>query len=188
MMQACEGGQLGAPLSFRSERLSPVGSRDPDGSLLWSLAPHDISLLCALGGGGSPVLSLEGRQTVSGQLSAATLRGRIRGMLATVQLSRVHHEKVRRIVIECEGGELQFDDQRSADKLLLVRGKSVEVIAYEASGSPLQAELGQFVRCVRSGVQPSTGFEEGLAVVRCIAELLGRSNQAGARPPELDAR
>ena len=68
MLTTIREGRIGTPTAFHSARLCVRGSRDVDGSLLWSLARHDVSILRAIDP--SPVC----RMTVDTRLRRLTFR------------------------------------------------------------------------------------------------------------------
>lgn len=187
MIGAALGGEIGKPLYLRSERCCLAGSPDPDGSLLWALAPHDVSLLRAIDP--SPVVTVDTEMRRGGAVATLNLRTE-RGMRASVLMSRMHEHKVRRTVVECEAGWIVFDDTLARNKLVVHRkgGGAREPIAYDDSIEPLRAEIDYFVRCVRDRRAPPTGFDDGLAVVAVLARAELAAVWSISRPAEVADR
>lgn len=185
MLGVLRSGQLGAPLRVRCDRGSIAGSRDVDGSILWSLAPHDLSVIHAIDPsamkvGRVDVLRLgSGGQPVEADMHLETANG----LSARVSLSRVADRKTRRIHVECELGSITFDDVVSSSKLVVASRRDgderVEPVDYEQRVSPLAAELDAFVRAVLDGVPARADFDEGAEIVRAIeaAEAMSRAGE-----------
>jgi predicted dehydrogenase len=179
MFAAIGGGAIGAVRTLASERVS-MGAPRADGSeMIWSLGPHDVSLLRALDR--SPVL--EPRVEPGREPGTVVLRARTSsGTRMQALLGRRPGVKVRRVCVEGELGTMLFDDLRERDKVE-VRGsgsRGASSIAYDDSVSPLRAELDAFVQCARDRTPPLTDFEEGAAVV-AVLQATVESMAAGAR-------
>jgi len=186
MLQLVSDGRIGTPLAFRSARLCQRSSRDADGSLLWSLAPHDMSVLRALDSGPVRKMQVELRSlgNVDSTPNVADLRLRLAGGLeAHIVVSRAHRTKVRRMELIGEDATLVFDDVAATSKLTLRWRGEVEDVAYDETVSPLRAELDAFVSSVQRGTRPEIGFDEGLEVV----ELLERAHAVASRTSESPA-
>lgn len=186
MLQLVAEGRIGTPLAFRSARLCQRSSRDADGSLLWSLAPHDMSVLRALDRG--PVRKMRVDLRCLGEADSlpnvADLRLRLAGGLeAHIVVSRAHRTKVRRMEVIGEDATVVFDDVAPSSKLTLRWRGEVEDIPYREGVSPLRAEVDAFVTSVRSGTRPEIGFVEGLEVV----ELLERAHAVASRTSDSPA-
>lgn len=175
--------ELGPLLELRSSRLSMRGDRSV--SALWSLGPHDLSVLHAI----EPLdgACVEVRSGPDGDPVALMLR-LASGMGARIELSRVNPTKERKIVLRFGSGVAMFDDVRAPDRICL--GERGFVVAEHPTEihvpfeEPLTLELGHFLRCVEERALPLTSFEEGAAVVRVLerAHLLLRE-QAGVSLP-----
>lgn len=169
LIELVRAGVVGTPRVFHSARYCKRGSRDADGSLLWSLAPHDMSVLRALDDRKVRTMrvALSGDRS-SGIPNLAEIRVRLEGGFeAHVVVSRAHPDKVRRMEVVGDEGSLVFDDLAER-KLLLHRGAETEAIGYDDAISPLAAEVDAFVSCVRDGRPARMGFDQGLEVVELI--------------------
>jgi predicted dehydrogenase len=178
MLSLIREGRIGLPLAFRSARLCQRGSRDVDGSLLWSLAPHDVSVLQALDPRPVRQMRVDLRTLGNGSIpNVADLRLRLAGGFeAHVVVSRAHRGKVRRMEVIGEEATVIFDDVTTGPKLALRGGGGLEAVAFDGSQAPLRAEVDSFVRCVCTRTQPEIGFAEGLEVVA----LLERAQSSAA--------
>jgi predicted dehydrogenase len=183
LIELAREGHLGPLRRLSASRLSIRGDRTV--SALWSLGPHDLSVLHALepvdgarveataGPGGDPVL-----------LSARTEGG----IEARVELSRAHPTKERRISVVGAARVALLDDVRAPDRIYVREGGEGEAGPLQeervAWREPLFAEMEHFVRCVIERRTPRTSFEEGASVVRALARAehaltsTGRLNEA----------
>ena len=168
LLQAVRDGAIGTLRSFTASR-SSVG-KSSDGSALWALGPHDLSVLHALDGSSPLLLS------TTGQESKMILRVHlVSGVNATITLSRTSSQKVRRLILKGTDGSLFFDDTSATPTLTLVRRNesfdlcprtSLAVPAEE----PLAVEIDHFLQMVRTGGVPRTSFSDGAKVVQWLAK------------------
>jgi predicted dehydrogenase len=180
-VELVRAGELGRPLHLRSERCALAGSRDVDGSVLWSLAPHDLSILRAIDASAISSVSVESRRR--GLIATLELRT-ASGLRANVLVSRASDRKIRRTVIECERGRVELDDVVASNKVSVWRdGESGPRWLEYTEREPLREEIAAFVRCVRLGEQPPTSLAEGLAVVSVLAQAAGMIESARSSPP-----
>lgn len=163
LLDLAKSGALGPLLRLESTRLSIAGDRSA--SALWTLGPHDFSVLHALDP--SPITSLSARAAATGDpvLVQAELAS---GLAATVALSRVGAVKERRIRVVGAGAAAIFDDVCAPDRVLVSHDGGVREIAVEWR-EPLAIEIDHFLRCVEERAVPRTSFEEGATVVRALA-------------------
>ena len=189
MLRVVREGRIGTPREFRSARLCQHGSRDADGSLLWSLAPHDMSVLRALDP--KPVRQMQVDLRAAGDGAApsiADLHLRLAGGLrAHIVVSRAHPSKVRRMEVVGDEGAVVFDDLGWPALSLRSRGRR-EALSWDESVPPLRAEVDAFVTCVRDGLDPAIGFDEGLAVVELIERAHAVASSRATRPALSAAR
>jgi predicted dehydrogenase len=169
---------IGAPVRVRCDRASIAGSRDVDGSIFWSLAPHDLSMVRAIDPTPIQVVGVEVlRATAGGLPLEAEVRLRTAaGLPVRIGLSRVADRKTRRMLVECEHGVVTFDDVVKSSKVVVVsrRGDHVQPVGYDQTVSPLEAEVDAFVRAVLDGAAPHADFEEGAEVVEVIEAMHAR--------------
>lgn len=172
LVSGVRSGTWGRPLALRSERHS-VGARDVDGSLLWSLAPHDISILLALEDGAVELTRAEVRTFASSEIRAELHLQGASGMRARIRVSRGGGEKVRKLRVRCEHAVVEFNDLAPAGSKLTVErnGAGVaEPLAFGEELQPLRQELDVFVRWALEGRAVPSGFDEGVAVVRLLEQ------------------
>lgn len=186
LLELAQSGALGELLSVESARLSTAGDRSAP--VLWTLGPHDLSVLFALDP--SPPREIVTRAAASGDEAqlAITLES---GRAARIALSRVHPTKERRITVIGSEAAAVFDDVRAPDRVLLGRvtrrrGRAAVTLTGErmvAWREPLAVEIDHFLACVEERKAPLTPLEDGVEVVRA----LGRAEQAARRAEGAEA-
>lgn len=176
-------GELGRLLHVYSNRLS-LGKFRTEENVLWSFAPHDISMILGLVGEEPDAVSAQGTVAFTpgvADLVSAQMRfpG---GVRAHVLVSWMHPFKEQRLVVIGDRAMAVFEDSRPAweDKLLVYRHAidtsgavpnpvkaDAERVTVERS-EPLKDECGHFVACIAAGSTPRTDGREGLAVLRVL--------------------
>jgi predicted dehydrogenase len=174
-------------LSFTRTGLGPIRE---DVNALWDLAPHDFSMLRYWLGGDPVDVTARGhsylRQGVE-DIVFVTLRypGDV---LAGLHVSWLDPVKDRRVTIVGDRKMVVFDDVNPTEKLRVYdRGVSYQprggdfaafvaavrdgdiLIPKVEAREPLREQLGHFVECIRTGRQPLSDVEDGLAVVKALA-------------------
>jgi predicted dehydrogenase len=159
LLQLARDGALGKLVGLESMRLSIAGDRSA--SAVWTLGPHDFSVLNALDP--NPFRALSVCTALGGDpvLIEAELTS---GLTARVALSRASAVKERRIQVMGTTRTAVFDDVHAPDRLL-VGSTEIGVVWRE----PLVLEVEHFLRCVEQRTPPLTSFEEGVIVVRALA-------------------
>jgi predicted dehydrogenase len=170
LLHIARSGALGQLLGLECVRLSVAGDRSA--SAVWTLGPHDFSVLHALDP--SPIRALSARGAPGGDpvLVEAELAS---GLCASVLLSRAGSVKERRIRVVGSTAAAVFDDVRAPDRVL-VDGAEIGVAWRE----PLAVEVEHFLHCVEQRARPRTPFDEGVTVVRALA--LAEESRGAAGP------
>jgi predicted dehydrogenase len=180
-------GELGELRYIYSNRLN-LGKDRPDENALWSLGAHDLSV----------ILMLAGEEPVHWEaMGASYLRPNVEdvvfallrfdsGLLAHMHLSWLDPHKERRFTVVGSKRMATFDDMEIERKLTVYdKGFDESYSSYgeyiARSGDiysprvpneePLRIECSHFLECVRDGVEPRTGAESALRVVRVLANL-----------------
>jgi predicted dehydrogenase len=172
LLELARGGALGELRRVEAARLSIAGDRSA--SAIWTLGPHDFSVLHALDP--SPIRALEARAAPSGDpvLIEVALTS---GLEATIALSRVGSLKERRLRVVGSLGTAVFDDVRAPDRVL-VDAPDLPGEVPVAWREPLALELDHFLRCVEARTQPLTPFDEGATVVRALSRAEARTRRS----------
>lgn len=184
LVELCRGGALGPLERVEAARRSVNGDRTA--SALWTLGPHDLSVIHAIDASAIDAITAAGPASGADAIVDLTLQS---GLTARVALSRAHPAKERRFAVIGRDHAAIFDDVRAPDRVLLGRpgkrrGGATEIaITGEATVAwhePLALEVEHFLRCVEERTPPRTGFSDGVMVVRALA----RAEAAIARRDE----
>lgn len=191
-------GALGRIDYIYSNRLN-MGKIRAEENILWSFAPHDISVLLALLDEEPQSVGCEAGYYVSRDVADVTLSHFTfaNGVRAHIFVSWLHPFKEQRLVVVGSRKMAVFDDT-AAEKLVLyphgvewkgripsaVKAKA-EPVAIEAS-EPLKNECCEFLNCIESRRRPLTDGGEGLRVLRvlnsCQSAMENRVNRAQKGP------
>lgn len=188
-------GELGQIRYLYSNRLN-IGKIRSEENILWSFAPHDISVMLALLGEEPTHVVCWGGAYLSHQIYDVTMSQFVfpSGVEAHIFVSWLHPFKEQRLVVVGSEKMAVFDDT-AEHKLVLyphkVEWKNRVPTAVKAEGQaveidvaePLKAECAEFVKCVGDRSQPLTSGDEGLRVLR----LLSRCQQILANTPRGEA-
>jgi predicted dehydrogenase len=171
-----------------------------DENALWSLAPHDISMILHLVDEEPESVSARGASYLQERIEDvvfANLRF-ADGKMAQIQVSWLDPHKVRKLTVVGTKKMAVFDDMESAEKVRIY-DKAAERQGYESYGEsitlrfgdiviphvnpaePLKLECEHFVDCVRSGDTPLSDGRDGMRVVR-VLEAAQRSLRADGAP------
>ncbi len=194
-----DAGELGRILYVYSNRLN-LGKVRPDENALWSLGPHDISVINFLTGEEPEEVSARGECYLQQGVEDVVF-GYIRypsGMIGHLHVSWLDPHKTRKITVVGSDKMAVFDDM-DADRKVTVYDKSAVVPRYQSYGEyvtlrfgdihiphlandePLRLEVEHFIDCVRHDRTPLSDGRDGLNVVR-VLEAMERSLRGGGRP------
>ena len=197
LRELIQSGALGKLQYLYSNRLN-MGKIRTEENILWSFAPHDISVMLSLlnedpsrvfcqGGG---YLNRDSFDVTVSQFSFPS------GVQAHIFVSWLHPVKEQRLVVVGSEKMAVFDDT-IANKLILyahkVEWKNRIPTAVKAEGEvialdkqePLKAECQHFLDCVRTRTTPLTDGREGLRVLS-ILDACQRSLVNGGRVEDLE--
>jgi UDP-2-acetamido-3-amino-2,3-dideoxy-glucuronate N-acetyltransferase len=179
--QLIHEGQLGRVRSCYSHRLN-LGKVRTEENILWSFAPHDISVLNYLLDGPPSEINASGQVILQPDIHDVTLTVMkwTNGTMAHIYLSWLHPFKEHRLVVVGDKAMVVFDDTKPDDKLVLYdrgidfikgepvkREEDVEVVAFDDS-EPLRNEMEHFLDCVANRKRPRTDANEAIAVLRVL--------------------
>jgi UDP-2-acetamido-3-amino-2,3-dideoxy-glucuronate N-acetyltransferase len=197
-----EAGELGRIQYVYSNRLN-LGKIRREENILWSFAPHDISVILGLLGEVPNSVAAQGGNYLHDQIAdtTVTLLSFPSGVKAHIFVSWLHPFKEQKLVVVGDRKMAVFDDMEKKDKLHLyphsiewkgqvpianrAEAQSVEISAQE----PLREECSHFLESIRGRSRPRTDGEEGLRVLSVLEQCqaaLGpndrrRSRTAGAK-------
>lgn len=184
LCEMVQGGELGELMYIYSSRMS-LGKFRTEENVLWSFAPHDISMILALVDGEEPSsVSAQGASFLTpGVADWSTVQLQFgSGVRAHVQTSWLHPFKEQRLTVIGRKAMAVFEDSKPEwnDRLVIYRhtidcatgtpipkATQAEKILVSKS-EPLRDECVHFVECIRSGMTPRTDGQEGIRVLRVI--------------------
>jgi UDP-2-acetamido-3-amino-2,3-dideoxy-glucuronate N-acetyltransferase len=173
-------GTLGRVEYVYSNRLN-IGKIRAEENILWSFAPHDVSVLLSLLGEEPQSVSCEGGAYLTQNVADVTLSQFqfANGVRAHVFVSWLHPFKEQRLVVVGSEQMAVFDDTAN-HKLLLyphrVEWKDRIPTAVKAEAvhvpvdvqEPLRNECQEFLDCIESRRRPLTDGPEGLRVLKVL--------------------
>ncbi|MDC0010719.1 Gfo/Idh/MocA family oxidoreductase [Porticoccaceae bacterium] len=189
-----ESGEMGALQYIYSNRLS-FGKVRSEEDVIWSFAPHDISMILSLVGQEPDTVRTESTSILQPDIAdAAIVHMEFNsGLKAHVSVSWLHPYKEQKLVVVGKKAMAVFDDTKPwVEKLALYRHvvrssgslpslEKAEVEYIEVSQSePLRNECQHFVDVVSGDITPLTNGKEGLGVLNVLsaASLSQSKNQA----------
>lgn len=185
LLARVRAGDLGVLRTAYSHRLS-LGKTRLEENVLWSFAPHDVSMLLALfdaepvrvSGAGGAFLTPGVEDEYRLDMTFAD------GARAHVFASWMHPFKEHRLVVTGDKAMAVFEDSaKEGDKLRLYRHSfdrtrtppeptkaEMEPIPFPKD-EPLLQECAHFLDCIATGAAPRTDGAEGLRVLRVLTQV-----------------
>ncbi len=204
LKELIDSGSLGRIAYVYSNRLN-MGKIRTEENILWSFAPHDISVLLGLLGEEPESVTCDGGYYLSNRVADVTLSqfAFASGVRAHIFVSWLHPFKEQRLIVVGSEKMAVFDDAAS-DKLVLYRHRvewkdripnavkaDAEAVVLETA-EPLRNECRHFLDCVVSRRSPLTDGREGLRVLRvlnaCQKSMEGHQAVSVAVEPELSQK
>lgn len=187
-MKACVNEGMIGDLSYIYSNRMSLGKFRIEENVLWSFAPHDVSMLLSLAGSEPTTITAQAAAILTpGVEDWVTLQLQFaKGLRGHVQVSWLHPFKEQRLVAIGSEGMLVFEDSANdwSDKLKLyphmidTSGQSPTATAAEAlrisveKSEPLRDECMHFLNCVASGCSPRTDGNEGLRVLHVLRSAM----------------
>jgi UDP-2-acetamido-3-amino-2,3-dideoxy-glucuronate N-acetyltransferase len=200
LKQLIAQGELGRIRYIYSNRLN-LGKIRREENILWSFAPHDISVILGLLGEMPDDVHAQGGNYLHDRIADVTvsLLAFPSGIKAHVFVSWLHPYKEQKLIIVGERQMAVFDDVDENEKLKLypheiswhgaipvpnkAQARSVPIDGKE----PLRAECEHFLESIRTRQTPRTDGEEGLRVLtvlhQCQNALENTSSNRKLSPP-----
>jgi len=175
-------GELGRINYVYSHRLN-LGKIRREENILWSFAPHDVSMILSLAGSEPESLMTTGAYYLHERIADVTTThlefpG---GLHAHIFVSWLHPFKEQKLVVVGDKKMAVFDDTLSwPDKLLIyphhlewlngvpVPAKAEPQRVETTHEEPLWRECLHFLECISSGLKPLTDGKEGIRVLRVL--------------------
>ena len=188
-----DNGDLGKIQYIYSNRLS-IGKIRAEENILWSFAPHDISVILMLLAEFPVTVQATGGEYLQSRIADVTMttfefRSGVKGHIF---VSWLHPFKEQKLVVVGDRKMAVFDDV-SNEKLFLyphkiewkeripVASKAQPEIVPLTMEEPLRAECQHFLDCVRDHTRPRTNGNEGLQVLQVLQACQESLNSLGKK-------
>jgi UDP-2-acetamido-3-amino-2,3-dideoxy-glucuronate N-acetyltransferase len=184
LKEMIDNGELGRIRYIYSNRLN-IGKLRTEENVLWSFAPHDISLIIMFMDGEGPVnVETHGGSYLSTEIYDTTLTTLEfkNGVKGHVFVSWLHPFKEQKLVVVGSEKMVVFDDV-SKEKLFIyphkIRWEKGKIPVAKKEDfvtldlelkQPLEEELKHFIHCMEIRSTPKTDGKEGLTVLRVLEE------------------
>jgi predicted dehydrogenase len=200
MAELVRGREVGDLLFIDSVRIN-LGIFQHDVSVLWDLAPHDLSIIDHLiGCAPEAVMAVGASRTIEGREDVVYLHLEYgTGLLASLHLNWLSPVKVRHFLVGGSRKSILYNDLDASERLkvydrgvkvsshpdgirdALISYRSGDVISPKLDATePLFRLVEHFADCIERQSAPISGAEQGLRVVR-ILEAAQRSLASGSR-------
>ena len=195
-----KAGDLGKLQYIYSSRLN-LGKLRAEENILWSFAPHDISVILSLLGELPERVSAQGGTYLNPPIVDTTLTtcDFAGGVKAHIFVSWLHPFKEQKLAIIADKKMAVFDDTQPINKLVLyshriewpnripVAQKDAGTVVDLPSEEPLRVECQHFLDSVRDRTRPLTDGESALKVLQ-VLEASERSLLAKGHPVAFESR
>lgn len=184
LKEMISSGMVGRLQYIYSRRLS-LGKIRREENILWSFAPHDISIILSIVGEEPSYIDSIGSNFLHARIADVTVTNLKfpSGVGAHIFVSWLNPFKEQRLVIVGDKGMFVFDDTRPVSEKLVFfphtikwqntmplpdKGEEVAIDLTSMWEEPLKAECKAFIASLRDGTKPLTSGEEGLRVLRIL--------------------
>jgi UDP-2-acetamido-3-amino-2,3-dideoxy-glucuronate N-acetyltransferase len=181
LKQIIQRGELGDVLYLYSNRLN-LGKVRQEENILWSFAPHDISVICSLLGAQPIEVSASGGSYLQTGIADVTITNLTfaAGVRAHIFVSWLHPYKEQKLVVVGDRKMAVFDDTAREGKLKIydkgIEWRSGQPVPRQTSETtlffeelePLRLECEHFLTCIQERQQPLTGGESALTVLKVL--------------------
>lgn len=180
LKELIDKGELGKIQYIYSNRLN-IGKIRTEENILWSFAPHDISVILFLLNESPESIYATGGSYLQQHIPDVTITTMDfrSGVKAHIFVSWLHPFKEHKLVVVGDKKMAVFDDL-SKEKLFLYPHRiewidripvackaEAEIIPIEME-EPLRAECQHFLECIKNNQKPKTDGEEGLRILQIL--------------------
>jgi UDP-2-acetamido-3-amino-2,3-dideoxy-glucuronate N-acetyltransferase len=191
-----DSGELGNIQYIYSNRLN-LGKFRTEENILWSFAPHDISVILYLMNETPSFISAHGGNYINRNIADVTVTNLTfpSGTKAHIFVSWLHPYKEQKLVIIGGKNMIMFNDLAPENKLLQYhhkiewvdrvptpRPEEAEPIPVEKA-EPLREECRHFLECVAERRRPQTDGANGLRVLKVLERCQESLKREGVRVP-----
>ncbi len=190
LKEMIRAGKIGRLQYIYSRRLS-LGKIRREENILWSFAPHDISIILSLTGEEPSYVDSVGSNFLHARIADVTMTNLKfpSGIGAHIFVSWLNPYKEQKLVIVGSSGMFVFDDTEPVETKLVLyphtinwqnglpvpnKAESVPIDIKDIWEEPLKAECKAFLAAVETNTKPLTSGEVGLTVLK-VLEVSQRS-------------
>ena len=184
LKELINSGTIGRIEYIYSRRLS-LGKIRREENILWSFAPHDISIILSLVGEEPSYVDSVGSNFLHARIADVTMTNLKfpSGIGAHIFVSWLNPFKEQRLVVVGSRGMLVFDDTKPVEEKLVLyphtinwkngipvpeKAESDAIDISKTWEEPLKAECRAFLSAMETGLKPITSGEEGLRVLKIL--------------------
>ncbi len=182
LKELVDKGEIGKLQYIYSNRLN-LGKFRTEENILWSFAPHDISVILLLFNEMPQEISAHGGYYLHQDIADVTLTTMSfkDGAKAHIFVNWLHPYKEQKLVVVGDKKMAEFNDTNPKDKLLLYsheiewverkpvpHPKEAKVVTVSLE-EPLKLECQDFIKCMQTRSQPKVDGRKGLQVLEILA-------------------
>lgn len=198
LIEEVRSGRLGSVRHIYSRRLG-LGKFRTEEDVLWSFAPHDISIILAIFGELPWRVSAHGRSILNSSLAdiARVHLDFANGVTADIAVSWLNPVKEQKLVLIGSRAQAIFDDTASWPEKLQIFdhginmssgavqfAKANPVLVRVDEKEPLREECAHFLSCVAAGKTPRTDGVEAVRVLK-VLEAAAKSMSMGGETVQM---
>ncbi len=186
LKEMIRAGKIGRLEYIYSRRLS-FGKIRREENILWSFAPHDISIILSLTGEEPSYIDSVGSNFLHARIADVTMTNLKfpSGIGAHIFVSWLNPYKEQKLVIVGSSGMLVFDDTEPIETKLVLyphtinwqnglpvpnKAESMAIDLKDIWEEPLKAECKAFLATIATSTKPLTSGEEGLKVLKVLEQ------------------
>jgi len=180
MCEMVENEEFGELLYAYSNRLN-IGTIRTEENVLWSFAPHDISIMLRLFGTLPTDVCSRGSDFTTSGIPDTTITHLKFGEKQSghIYVSWLHPFKEQRFVVVGSRQMLMFENEKLfvyKHKIIKHPGEVPAIDKAEADpvpyspAEPLKEEIGHFIHCKDNGIKPTTDGEEGVRTLSVLGQ------------------
>ena len=192
------GGEIGDLVYFDSTRVN-LGLFQPDVSVLWDLAVHDLAILQRITGRIPTAVSATGGHHRNARFEAAAFMTLYFNdlLFAHINVSWLSPMKIRRTVLSGTNKTVLFDDMLPDERLKVydagVETNGASLLHYRfgdisvpklLNTESLKTELEHFLYCIGSGIEPISSGKSAIEIIATL-EAAQRSMESGSKVIEI---
>lgn len=197
LQEMVRSGELGRLQYLYSNRLN-LGKVRREENILWSFAPHDISMILSLVGAEPDRVEAVGANYLHTAIADVTTTHLFfaGGQQAHVYVSWLHPFKEQKLVVVGDRGMAVFDDGETWERKLQIYPHRIDWVDGKPHPSkadampialtadePLKLECQHFLDCMASGARPRTDGSEGLRVLKVLEAAEASMTSRRVAPP-----